>query len=161
MVGKGWYLYAGEYPAGWEKKVKVVNLPTPKKKGLVSQTTKPKYAKREDDSSKTYSDIVPYKGGIPPIGNIVLKSSPPPFAHIRSNRCSTASKPKPSVVRPAVDIGLWAYWPLSQPHLQIPFFGLPWSIFTFFPSLTILMGLLLHSLGLPRLVCFLSSHLLF
>ena len=23
---KGWYLYAGEYPAGWEKKVKMVNL---------------------------------------------------------------------------------------------------------------------------------------
>jgi len=23
---KGWYLYTGEYPAGWEKKVKMVNL---------------------------------------------------------------------------------------------------------------------------------------
>ena len=23
---KGWYLYAGEYPAGWEKKVRVLNL---------------------------------------------------------------------------------------------------------------------------------------
>ena len=52
---------------------------------------------------------------------------------------------------------LWAYWPLSQPHLLIPFFWLSRPIFTFFPSLTIPMGLLLHSLGLSRLVCFLSG----
>ena len=24
---RGWYLYAGDYPIGWENKVKVVNLP--------------------------------------------------------------------------------------------------------------------------------------
>ena len=33
---KGWYLYAGEYPRSWEKKVKVVNLPVPAKKGSMS-----------------------------------------------------------------------------------------------------------------------------
>ena len=77
---KGWYLYAGEYPTGWEKKVKVVNLPTPVKKGSVSWSTKLKSTKRGDDSFETCPDIVPYKGGFPPIGNIVLEGSPPPLA---------------------------------------------------------------------------------
>ena len=27
---KGWYLYASEYPVGWEKKVRVLNLPARK-----------------------------------------------------------------------------------------------------------------------------------
>ena len=101
--GEGWYLYASEYPAGWEKKVKVVNLPAPTKKGSVSQTAKTKSARKEDDSSETYSKIFPYKGGLPPIGNIVFKSSPPPSAHTRSNKHSTISKPKPSAPRPAMD----------------------------------------------------------
>ena len=35
----GWYLYANEYPTDWEKKLKVVNLPTPVKKGSVSRST--------------------------------------------------------------------------------------------------------------------------
>jgi len=48
---KGWYLHAGKYPLGWEKKVKVVNLPMLAKKGLVSQIAKPKFIKRGDDSS--------------------------------------------------------------------------------------------------------------
>ena len=56
---------------------------------------------------------------------------------------------------------LWAYWLLNQPHLLIHFYRLSWPIFAFFPSLTIPMGLLLHSLGLPRPICFLSNHLLF
>ena len=30
---KGWYWHAGEYPPGWEKKVKVINIPMPSKKG--------------------------------------------------------------------------------------------------------------------------------
>ena len=30
---KGWYWHAGEYPPGWEKKVKVINIPAPSKKG--------------------------------------------------------------------------------------------------------------------------------
>ena len=78
---------------GWEKKVRALNLPAPAKKGSVSQTAKPKSIKRRDDSSKTCSDIIPYKGGLPPIGNIVLKGSPPPSAHTRSNMRSIASKP--------------------------------------------------------------------
>ncbi|KAK9998115.1 hypothetical protein SO802_017718 [Lithocarpus litseifolius] len=46
----------------------VLNLPAPAKKGLVSRFTKPKSTKRGDDSSETYSNIVPYEGGLPPIG---------------------------------------------------------------------------------------------
>lgn len=88
---KGWYLYVGEYPAGWEKK------------GLVSRTTKPKFAKRGDDFSETCSDIVPYGSSLPPIGNIVLESSPPPSACTRSNRRSTISKPKLSTLRLVMD----------------------------------------------------------
>ena len=88
---KGWYLYASEYPTGWEKK------------GLVSRPAKTKSAKRGDDFSETYSDIVPYGSGLPPIGIIVLKSSPPPFAHTRSSRRSTANKPKLSTLRPVMD----------------------------------------------------------
>ena len=29
---KGWFWHAGNYPPGWEKKVKVINLPVPSKK---------------------------------------------------------------------------------------------------------------------------------
>ena len=61
-------MYTGEYLVGW------------KKKGSVSQTAKPESAKRRDNSSETYSDIVPYGSVLPPIGNIVLERSPPPFA---------------------------------------------------------------------------------
>ena len=32
---KGWYWHAGVYPPGWEKKVKVINVPTPVKKGPI------------------------------------------------------------------------------------------------------------------------------
>ena len=54
-----------------------MNLPTPTKKSSVSQTAKPKSTKKGDDSSETCSDIIPYKGGLLPIGNIFLESSPP------------------------------------------------------------------------------------
>ena len=84
-------------------KVKVVNLLTPTKKGSVSQIAEPKFAKRGDDSSKTFSDIIPYKGGLPPISNIDLEGSPPPSACIGSSWRSTASKPKPYVPRSAMD----------------------------------------------------------
>ena len=100
---KRWYLYAGEFPPGWEKKVKVVNLLAFVKKGSVSQTAKLKSTKKGDDSSTTYSDLVPYKGGLLPIDSIVLKSSPPPFARTHSSRHSTESKPKPSAPRPSMD----------------------------------------------------------
>ena len=90
---KGWYLYASEYPPGLVKKVKVVNLLVPVKKGSVTWNLKPKFAKRGDDSFETCSDIILYGGGLPLIGNIVLVSSPPPFARTCSSRRSTASKP--------------------------------------------------------------------
>ena len=50
---KGWYLYASEYPSGWVKKVKVVNLSVLTKKGLMTWNVKPKFAKKGDDSSET------------------------------------------------------------------------------------------------------------
>lgn len=69
----------------------MVNLPTLAKKGSVSLTVKPKFAKRGNDSSETYSDIIPYTGGLPPVGNIVLESFSPPSACTHSIRRSTAS----------------------------------------------------------------------
>ena len=71
-------LVPGEYPTGWEKKVKVMNLSIPAKKGFVSRSAKLKSAKRGDDSFETCSDIFPYEGGFPSIGNIVFKGSPSP-----------------------------------------------------------------------------------
>ena len=82
--------------------MKVVNLPAPAKEGSMSRSTKPKSAKRGDDSSQTCSDIVPYEGGLPPIGNIVLEGSPP-FARTRSSKRLITGKPKPIALRPSMD----------------------------------------------------------
>ena len=90
--------------------MKVVNLPSPSKKGLVSRTAKPKSTKRGDDSFEIYSDIIPYESGLPPISNIILEGSPPPFARTRSSRRST-SKPKPFALRPGMDAA-----PSSRTH---------------------------------------------
>ena len=38
---RGWLWYAGDYPTGWEKKVKVINIPALGKKG----SAKPKSGK--------------------------------------------------------------------------------------------------------------------
>ncbi|KAL0005291.1 hypothetical protein SO802_012852 [Lithocarpus litseifolius] len=100
---KGWYLYAGKYPTGWEKKVKVVNLPAPAKKGSMSRFTKPKSTKRGDDSSETCFDIIPYEGCLPPIGNIVLEGSPPPSTSTHSSRRPIVGKPRPSTSRTSMD----------------------------------------------------------
>ena len=100
---KWWYLYAGEYPVSWEKKVRVLNLPALAKKGLMSWTAKPKLAKRGDDSFETCFDIVPYEGDLPLIGNIVLESPSLHSAFTHSSRCSIASKHKPSAPRPTTD----------------------------------------------------------
>lgn len=78
----------------------MVNLLALTKKGLVSGTAKPKSAKKDNDSSKTCFNIVPYKKGLPPIGNIVLESSPSPSAHTYSNRLSTAVKLRPPTSKP-------------------------------------------------------------
>ena len=72
---KGWLWHAGDYPAGWEKKIKVINIPTLGNKS----STKPKSTKKGDDP---YSDVVPFE------------SSPPPVARTRSSVRLTASKSK-------------------------------------------------------------------
>ena len=72
------------------KKVKVTNIPMPGKKGFA----KPKSAKKGDDSSEAYSDVVPFESGLPPIGNMVLESFPPSSANTRSSVRPIASKSK-------------------------------------------------------------------
>ena len=79
--------------------MKVTNVSVPVKKS----SAKSKSAKKGDDSSETCSDIVPFEGDFPPIGNIVLESSPPPFAHTRSNRRPIAGKSRPTTLRSFVD----------------------------------------------------------
>lgn len=79
--------------------MKVVNLPAPTKNGLVSRSAKPKFAKIGDDSFKTYSEIVPYKGDLPLISNIILEGSPPPFSKTRFARHSTMTKSRPPTPR--------------------------------------------------------------
>ena len=72
---KGWLWHVNDYPTGWEKKVKVINIPVSGKKG----STKPKSAKKGDDSSEACSDVVPFKSGLPPIGFRELSSSFCPY----------------------------------------------------------------------------------
>ena len=100
---RGWFLYAGDYPTGWEKRVKVTNISVPVKKSSAPRSAKPKSAKKGDDSSKTCSDIVPFEGDLPPIVNIVLESSPPPSTHTHSNRHPIVGKSKPTAPRPSAD----------------------------------------------------------
>ena len=88
---------------GWEKKVKVVNLPSPAKKGSMSHSAKRKFAKKGDDSSKTCSDIVAYEGNLPPIRKILLEGSPPPSAHAHSSRHPTIGKPKLAAPQPSTN----------------------------------------------------------
>ena len=73
---QGWFLYEGEFPRGLEKGVKVVNLLVSVRKGLVSKSAKSKFAKKGKDVPKVCLEIVPYKGGLPPVGNIILESTP-------------------------------------------------------------------------------------
>ena len=46
---KGWFWHAGDYPPGWEKKVKVINLPAPSEKA----PAKPRSAAKPKSASKT------------------------------------------------------------------------------------------------------------
>uniref|UniRef100_A0A7N2RDL2 Uncharacterized protein n=1 Tax=Quercus lobata TaxID=97700 RepID=A0A7N2RDL2_QUELO len=73
------------------------------KKSSTSRYAKPKPAKKGDDSSKTYSDIMPFEGGLPLMDNIVLESSPLPSAHTCSNKRPTAGKSKSTALRPSTD----------------------------------------------------------
>ena len=45
---KGWYWHAGVHPLGWEKKVKVINVPALVRKGLI----KLKFASKPKSTSK-------------------------------------------------------------------------------------------------------------
>lgn len=91
---------------GWEKRVKVMNLPIPTKKCSTSLFAKPKPAKKGDNSSETCSDIVPFEGDLLPISDIVLESSPPPSARIHSSKRPTVSKSSPAASRPSVNAPL-------------------------------------------------------
>ena len=96
---KRWLQHAGDYPTGWEKKVKVINIHVLGKKG----SAKPKSTKKGDDSSKVCSDVVPFESGLPSIGNIVLKSSPPPSTRTHSSMRPTANKSKSAALQPFTD----------------------------------------------------------
>ena len=92
---KRWFWYVDDYLMGWEKRVKVTNISMPVKKSFAMA----KSIKKGDDSSETCSDIVPFKGDFPPVGNIVLESSPSSSAHTHSNKCPTIRKSKPTALR--------------------------------------------------------------
>ena len=94
-----WLWHAGDYPTGWEKKVKVINIPVPSKKG----SAKSKSSKKGGDSSEACSDVVPFESGLPSIGNIVLKSSPPPSTRTHSSMRPTTNKSKSAALRPFTD----------------------------------------------------------
>ena len=83
--------------------MKVTNLPIPAKKGSESWSTKPRSAKKGYDSSKTCSDIVPFKDGLSSIGSIVLESYHSPFAHTHSRRCPITGKSRPATSRPSAN----------------------------------------------------------
>ena len=59
---KGWFWHAGDYPPGWEKKVKVINLPVPSKKA----PAKPKSAAKPKYAGKTKSATPLPPAGAPP-----------------------------------------------------------------------------------------------
>ena len=100
---RGWFWHFGDYPTGREKRVKVTNISVPMKKSLAPRSTKPKPAKRGDDSSETCSNIVPFEGGLPPMGNIVFESSPPPSTRTHCSKRPIVGKSKPTASRPFND----------------------------------------------------------
>ena len=81
----------------------VVNLPTSTKKSLASRSAKPKPTKKGANVFEVCSDTVPYNGGLPPINNIVLESTPPPSARARSTRRSVVTKSRPPMPRQLSD----------------------------------------------------------
>ena len=87
---KEWLWHAGDYPPGWEKKVKVINTPMPSKKS----SAKPKSTKKGGDSFEAFSGVVPFESGLPTISNVVLESPPPASTNTHSNVRPTANKPK-------------------------------------------------------------------
>ena len=96
---RGWFWHAGDYPTGLEKKAKVTNISMPSKKSYA----KSKSAKKGDDFSEAFLDIIPFESDLPPIGNIVLESSLPPSTRTHSSRHPTTSKYKPTAPQPSTD----------------------------------------------------------
>ena len=80
----------------------MTNIPVSGKKG----SAKPKFAKKDDDSFEACSDVVPFESDLPPIGNIVLESFPPPSAHTHFSMRPTASKSKSAALQPSTDASL-------------------------------------------------------
>ncbi|KAK9999044.1 hypothetical protein SO802_018647 [Lithocarpus litseifolius] len=62
-----------------------------------------KSAKKGDDSFEAYSDVVPFESDLPPMGNIVLKRSPPPSTRTSSNKRPAASKFRSTIPQPSID----------------------------------------------------------
>jgi len=73
------------------------------KKSSAPRSVKHKFAKKGDDSSEICSDIVLFEGSLPPIGNIALESSPPPFARTRSSRRPIAGKSRLTALWSSID----------------------------------------------------------
>ena len=65
---------------------------------LMKSFAKAKSTKKGDDSSETCSDIVPFNGDFPLLGNIVLESSPPSSVRTHSSRRPTTSKSRPTAL---------------------------------------------------------------
>ena len=70
--------------------MKVTNISAPGKKG----SAKLKSTRKGGDTSEACFNVVPFKSDLPPICNIVLKGSPPPFSYTHSSVRPTASKSK-------------------------------------------------------------------
>ena len=92
---RGWFWYAGGYLTDWEKRVKVTNISVPVKKSFAPWSAKPKSTKKGDDSSKTCSDIVPFEGDLPPVGNTVLLVPVPTGALLQVSLGPFAPRPFP------------------------------------------------------------------
>ena len=87
---EGWNWLAGDYPPGWDKKVKVLNPPTLAKGGSV----KLKSAKKKDEAMSSESDL-------PPMGHLALLGSPPSRARAVPATRSTAGKSKQTTSQPS------------------------------------------------------------
>lgn len=105
--GRGAVPVLGELSLSWEKKVKVVSLPLPTKKGLASKSTKSKSAKKgkgaTTNAPEAYLEIVPYREGLPLIGSIVIESTPPSSVRTRSARRFVVAKSRPPLPRQPSD----------------------------------------------------------
>ena len=77
----------------------MTNIFVPSKKSFA----KSKSAKKGDDFSEAFLDIIPFESDLPPIGNIVLEGSLPLSACTHSSRHLTTSKSKPTAPQPSTD----------------------------------------------------------